>query len=91
MNSRKNFTTTHLRRTSLAIGLGLCIVGTGAFAQSTTGSIFGQAKAGETVVVKGTSGVTRQVTVGTDGRYNISTLPVGSYTVTLQRDGQVVD
>ena len=91
MNSRKNFTTTQLRRTSLAIGLGLCIVGTGAFAQSTTGSIFGQAKAGETVVVKGTSGVTRQVTVGTDGRYNISTLPVGSYTVTLQRDGQVVD
>jgi Outer membrane receptor for ferrienterochelin and colicins len=92
MNSQKIFTARQLRRTSLAIGLGLCIVGSGAtLAQSTTGSIFGQAKAGETVVVMGSTGVTRQVTVGQDGRYNISTLPVGSYTVTLQRDGQVVD
>ena len=91
MNSRKNFTTGQLRRTSLAIGLGLCLVGTGALAQSTTGSIFGQAKAGETIVVKGASGITRQVEVGADGRYNISTLPVGSYTVTLQRGDQMVD
>ena len=91
MNSRKNLGTRPLRRTSLAIGLGLGLVGTGVFAQSTTGTIFGQAKAGETVVVKGSSGVTRQATVGADGRYTVGSLPVGSYTVTLQRDGQVVD
>ncbi len=91
MNSRKNLGTRPLRRTSLAIGLGLCLIGTGALAQSTTGSLFGQAKAGETVTVKSSSGVTRQAAVGADGRYSLGSLPVGTYTVTLQRDGQVVD
>ncbi|MEO9239566.1 MAG: carboxypeptidase-like regulatory domain-containing protein, partial [Jatrophihabitantaceae bacterium] len=91
MNSRKNFTTSQLRRTSLAIGLGLCIVGTGALAQATTGSIFGQAQAGETVLIKSSSGVTRQVVVDSTGRYTVGSLPLGSYTVTLQRDGQAVD
>ncbi len=91
MNSRKNLRTRPLRRTSLAIGLGLCLVGTGVFAQATTGSIFGQAKAGETVVVKSPTGFSRQVTVGADGRYSVSQLPVGTYDVTLQRDGQTVD
>ncbi|HWX66078.1 MAG TPA: TonB-dependent receptor plug domain-containing protein [Rhodanobacter sp.] len=91
MKSHKNFTTAQLRRTSLAIGLGLCIVGTGALAQSTTGSIFGQAQAGETVLVKSTSGVTRQVVVDSTGHYNVGALPLGDYTVTLQRDGHAVD
>ncbi|MGP1666898.1 MAG: carboxypeptidase-like regulatory domain-containing protein, partial [Rhodanobacter sp.] len=63
------------------------------FGQSTTGSIFGQVPAGngETVMVKSTSGVTRQVAVDSSGRYDIDTLPLGSYTVTLQRDGKAVD
>jgi len=91
MSSRKNLTTAQLRRTSLAIGLGLCIAGTGAMAQSTTGSIFGQAQAGETVLVKSTSGITRQVVVDSTGHYAVSSLPLGDYTVSLQRDGQVVD
>ncbi len=91
MSSHKNFTTAQLRRTTLAIGLGLCLVGTGALAQSTTGSIFGQAQAGETVLVKSTSGITRQVAVDSTGHYAVSSLPLGDYTVSLQRDGQVVD
>jgi hypothetical protein len=91
MNSHKKFTTAQLRRTSLAIGLGLCIVGTGALAQATTGSIFGQAQAGETVLIKSTSGITRQVAVDSTGHYAVSSLPLGDYTVSLQRDGQVVD
>ncbi|GGY31979.1 Oar protein [Rhodanobacter panaciterrae] len=91
MNSRKNFTTSQLRRTSLAIGLGLCIVGTSALAQSTTGSIFGQAQAGATVLIKSTSGISRQVAVDSTGHYTASALPLGDYTVTLQRDGQTVD
>ncbi|MEO8998043.1 MAG: TonB-dependent receptor [Rhodanobacter sp.] len=91
MNSRKNITTSQLRRTSLAIGLGLCIVGMSAVAQSTTGSIYGQAQAGETVLIKSTSGVSRQVIVDSTGRYTASSLPLGDYTVTLQRNGQAVD
>ncbi|EIL89977.1 carboxypeptidase-like regulatory domain-containing protein, partial [Rhodanobacter spathiphylli] len=93
MNSRKNFTARQLRHTSLAIGLGLCLIGTGAVAQSTTGSIFGQVQAGsgETVLVKSSSGVTRQATVDSTGRYAVDSLPLGNYTVTLQHDGQAVD
>ncbi len=91
MNSHKNFTTRHLRHTAIALGLGLCLAGTGAIAQSTTGSIFGQAQPGSTVQVKSSSGITRQVAVAADGRYAVSSLPLGDYTVTLQRDGQTVD
>ncbi len=92
MNSRKNFETRPLRRTSLAIGLGFCLVGASVFAQSTTGSIFGQAPAatGETVSVQNESGLTRQAPVDSTGRYSVTGLPVGTYTVTLQRDGKVV-
>ena len=93
MNSRKTFMTRQLRRTSLAIGLGLCLAGTGVLAQSTTGSIFGQVQAGsgETVIVKSSSGITRQVAVDSAGRYAVDSLPLGNYTVTLQHDGQAVD
>jgi outer membrane receptor protein involved in Fe transport len=92
MNSRKNFKTGQLQRTALALALGLGFTGL-AFGQSTTGSIFGQVPAGsgETIVATSSTGVTRQVAVDADGRYNISSLPVGNYTVTLQHDGQTVD
>ncbi|HEY0287785.1 MAG TPA: TonB-dependent receptor [Pseudomonas sp.] len=93
MNSRKNLATNRLRRTSLAIGLGLCLVGTGVIAQSTTGNIFGQAPvaAGETVLVTSSTGLTREVPVDSSGRYRINTLPVGTYDVSLKKDGAVVD
>src|SRR5574337_1649360 len=90
MNSRKNFTTGQLQRTALALALGLGLSGL-AFGQATTGSIFGQAQAGDTVQVKSTSGVTRQVVVDPSGHYTIDSLPLGNYTVTLQRAGQAVD
>ena len=90
MNSRKNCKTVQLQRTALALALGLGFAGL-AFGQSTTGSIFGQAQVGDTVLVKSTSGVTRQVVVDSTGRYAIDSLPLGNYTVTLQRDGQAVD
>ncbi|UPG95076.1 TonB-dependent receptor plug domain-containing protein [Luteibacter aegosomatissinici] len=80
-----------LSRISLALALAL---GAGAtFAQSTTGSIFGQAPAaeGETVVARSANGVSREVTVGADGRYTIGSLPLGSYTVSLMQGGKAVD
>jgi hypothetical protein len=93
MNLRKISAANGLRRTSLAIGLGLCLVGAGAVAQSTTGSIFGQVPSGngETVLITNSSGVSRQVNVSPDGRYTANALPLGDYTVTLQHNGQSVD
>src|SRR5690349_20113640 len=92
MNSRKNFKTGQLQRTALALALGLGFSGL-AFGQATTGSIFGQVTpgSGESVLVKSTSGITRQVPVDASGRYAVDSLPLGNYTVTLQHAGQAVD
>jgi hypothetical protein len=79
-----------LRRSALAAALTMGMAGA-VFAQSTTGDIFGQAQAGETVTVTSATGLSRQATVDQTGRYRVSNLPVGSYTVTLQKDGATVD
>ncbi|WP_233840898.1 TonB-dependent receptor [Dyella sp. 2HG41-7] len=81
-----------VRHTALAVALGLAFSG-GAMAQAVTGSIYGQAPAasGETVQVSSSAtGVTREVAVGADGRYQVGNLPVGTYTVTLKQDGKPV-
>ena len=61
-------------------------------AQSTTGSIAGQAPIapGETVLVQSDTGLTREVQVDDKGRYVAGQLPLGTYTVTLRRDGSDV-
>ncbi|NUS59555.1 MAG: carboxypeptidase regulatory-like domain-containing protein, partial [Lysobacter sp.] len=76
-----------IRKTTLAIALGLCIVG-GAHAQSNTaGAISGRADAGDTITVSNADrGFSRTITVGADGTYRLSQLPVGEYTVT-RNDG----
>jgi outer membrane receptor protein involved in Fe transport len=92
MNSRDLRQAQVLRRSALALALAVGLGGTGAvLAQATTGAIFGQANPGSTIQVSGTTGVTREVTVGTDGRYRIGNLPLGSYTVNVMQNGQVVD
>ena len=89
-------THTYLRRRALAQGLILAIGfgGTSAvFAQSTTGSVYGQVEPGRgtQVVVDNGGGVHRVVPVDASGHYVASHLPIGTYTVTLQKDGQAVD
>jgi len=81
-----------LRQTGLATALGLLLASTAAYGQSTTSSIFGRvpAQAGESVVVSNGAGLTRTVSVDSQGRYNATQLPVGTYSVSLMRDGQVV-
>jgi hypothetical protein len=74
----------------LAAALTMGLAGV-AMAQSTTGTIFGQAEAGETVTVTGSTGITRSAAVDSSGRYRISSLPLGNYSVTLQKDGATVD
>ncbi|SFS15244.1 TonB-dependent Receptor Plug Domain [Dyella sp. OK004] len=81
-----------LSRNALAWVVGLALSGT-VFAQSTTGTIFGTIGGDAkdmSVVVQGDNGVSRRIPVGADGRYQAGALPVGVYTVSLERQGAVV-
>jgi hypothetical protein len=82
-----------LSNAAIAIALGAlsCLPVSMARAQSTTSSIFGQAPSGTTVTAHSSSGFQRHETVSKKGRYKLSSLPTGDYTVTLQKDGQTVD
>lgn len=60
-------------------------------AQATTGRIHGQAPAGQTVTVQNNTGVHRHTTVGSKGSYSLRMLPLGIYTITLEKDGKPVD
>jgi hypothetical protein len=64
-----------------------------AIAQSTTGGISGQVSdaQGATVVVRGGNGLTREVNVDPKGHYSASQLPLGTYSVTLRRNGEDVE
>lgn len=72
---------------AMAVGLGFSGF---AYGQATSGSIYGNAPAGETVVLTSSGGVSRTVTADASGRYSANNLPVGTYTVTLSKDGQTV-
>jgi hypothetical protein len=73
---------------ALVIGIAGATGSAAVNAQATAGNVFGIAPAGQTITAKSvTSGLSRQVTVDAKGRYNIGALPVGTYTVTLEKDG----
>jgi len=80
-----------IRRSALGVALAFALAN-GAYGQATTATIFGRvpAAAGETIVATGASGVERSVQVDAQGRYTLSALPVGRYTVTLMRNGEPV-
>jgi len=82
------------RRKALALAIGavtFSLANTG-WSQATSGTIYGTvpAAAGETIQITGGAGFNRTVEVDANGKYSV-TLPVGTYTVTLLRDGKVVD
>ena len=84
----------YVRHTALAVAVAMGFGFSGhVLAQATTGSVFGTAPVspGETVrIVSGQTGLTREVSVGSDGRYGANQLPVGDYTVSLLQNGKVV-
>lgn len=76
---------------ALAAGLVAMLPPATVQAQETGGTIFGWAPAGQTVTVKGSTGTHRHTEVKDSGRYSITRLPLGTYTVTLEKDGNAVD
>ena len=81
------------RRKALAVAIGAAALGfAGAvWAQATTGTIYGTVPAapGETIQITGGAGFNRTLTVGPSGKYSV-TVPVGTYTVSLLQNGNVV-
>ena len=62
-----------------------------AHAQGTTASMFGQGPAGGVVTARSDTGAQRHATISDSGRYKIAPIPMGTYTVTLEKDGKVLD
>ena len=81
------------RRAALSIALGACLSAAApmAMAQSVTGAVAGRANAGDQVTITNeATGLNRTVTVGADGSYRLSQLPIGDYSLTVSRGGQTV-
>jgi hypothetical protein len=79
-----------LRRTALAMGLGMCLSSlmVPAYAANTDGSVAGQSMAGAQITVRNPeTGFVRTVTAGEDGSYRFPFLPVGNYVVQASKDG----
>jgi hypothetical protein len=84
---------TKLRRAALSVALGACLSAAAplAMAQAVTGAIAGRANAGDQIVITHeATGATRTVTVGRDGAYRITQLPIGDYTLSVMRDGRPI-
>jgi outer membrane receptor protein involved in Fe transport len=78
---------------SVAAAVALAISGVAMAQSNAVGSIFGSSgEAGGTVVITNTAtGVSRSVSVDSNGRFQIPALPVGTYKVELQKDGRTVE
>lgn len=60
-------------------------------AQGTTASIYGQGPAGATVVAQSTTGANRHITINDTGHYRLTPVPIGTYTIRLEKDDKVLD
>lgn len=76
---------------AIALGVYAAAGSVAVHAQATVGNVFGWAPSGETITVHSTSGVHRHTRANSKGRYNIGSLPMGIYTVALEKDGHAVD
>ncbi|QYK04687.1 TonB-dependent receptor [Shewanella zhangzhouensis] len=83
---------TNFRRSLLAASITtLLTINNPVFADNTTGSVYGTAKAGSTVtLVNPKTGIKREVVVGSDGKYSISNIQPGTYTAASDGESHVV-
>ena len=74
---------TSLKRSALAVAMGLCFAGGVQAQTNTSGAVAGKAAAGDTITVSNpATGFSRTITVDSSGNYRFSALPTGQYTVT---------
>lgn len=74
------------RRSALTLALGVCFASSVQAQSNTAGSVFGQASAGETVLVENpATGFRREISTGSDGSYRAAALAPGTYTITVRR------
>jgi hypothetical protein len=70
---------------SIGLAIAMAVAGLGfaglASAQSTDGSITGTATEGETIVLRGDMGLTREIHIEKTGKFSVRHLPVGTYDV----------
>ena len=72
----------HFKRSALALAIGMTIAG-GALAQSSVGSVFGNAEPSAKVTIENAqTGFRREVMADGEGRFNVSQLAPGTYKVT---------
>ena len=78
---------------SIAAAVALAISSAAIAQSNNSGSIFGKSnEAGDTVIVSNLdNGAVRTGKVGSDGRFQITSLPVGNYKVELKKGDAVVD
>lgn len=82
-----------LKKAALCLALSACMASLApmAMAQNVNGAVAGRANAGDTITVTNPStGLTRTVTVGADGSYRLSQLPIGDYQLQVKRNGENV-
>lgn len=71
-----------LRRSALAATLSLALASGAAFAQSSVGSIYGEANSGQTVMIENLdTGTKREISADNKGRFTFNQLPTGNYRV----------
>lgn len=71
------------------VGVCATVGSSAARSAETAGRVFGHAQAGVTILARSDDfGIQRKVTVNAKGRYLITKLPIGNYSVTLIENGQ---
>jgi TonB dependent receptor/Carboxypeptidase regulatory-like domain len=82
-----------LRRSALAAALSMTLASGALLAQSSVGSIYGEAAGGKTVTIENLdTGTRRETTTDADGKFTFNQLPTGHYRITsdgVSRDVQV--
>lgn len=91
-NSYKKRELSHAWKLMAAVALSAfgAVTFNAAHAQATNSSIIGKAPTDATVSIRSDTGIGRHGTPNGKGRYNISSLPPGTYAVALQKDGKTL-
>lgn len=76
--------------TTIALGAFGAVGFSAAYAQATNSSIIGKAPTDAKVSVHSDTGIGRHGTANSNGRYNIASLPPGTYAVALEKDGKTL-